>query len=225
MNKNEETSESWHSNLLNKFRNITIGAAMAESPAVMIASGWRQNNKGDYVQDQQDSEGVKQLRDNLSSISEMSPTNPAGVTLFGIGRGIQFGLQKLPQIQKMLTHPTWQKIYHGSPFNFTWKQARNSSRSSIGLHVTPNKKIADSFNSGSPVLEGYAPKPKVETIDIGFNNYDLVNPKYTMQAKPANSGNYYDIVLPDTKRIQMLERAGANPTISVKAKRVEIFIS
>jgi hypothetical protein len=51
MNKNEETSESWHSNLLNKFRNITIGAAMAESPAVMIASGWRQNNKGDYVQD------------------------------------------------------------------------------------------------------------------------------------------------------------------------------
>lgn len=55
-----------------------------------------------------------------------------------------------------------------------------SSRSSIGLHVTPNKKIADSFNSGSPVLEGYAPKPKVETIDIGFNNYDLVNPKYTM---------------------------------------------
>ena len=62
MNKNEETSESWHSNLLNKFRNITIGAAMAESPAVMIASGWRQNNKGDYVQDQQDSEGVKQLR-------------------------------------------------------------------------------------------------------------------------------------------------------------------
>lgn len=218
MNKNEETSESWHSNLLNKFRNITIGAAMAESPAVMIASGWRQNNKGDYVQDQQDSEGVKQLRDNLSSISEMSPTNPAGVTLFGIGRGIQFGLQKLPQIQKMLTHPTWQKIYHGSPFNFTWKQARNSSRSSIGLHVTPNKKIADSFNSGSPVLEGYAPKPKVETIDIGFNNYDLVNPKYTMQAKPANSGNCYDIVLPDTKRIQMLERAGANPTISVKTK-------
>lgn len=117
----------------------------------------------------------------------------------------------------MLTHPTWQKIYHGSPFNFTWKQARNSSRSSIGLHVTPNKKIADSFNSGSPVLEA---KPKVETIDIGFNNYDLVNPKYTMQAKPANSGNYYDIVLPDTKRIQMLERAGANPTISVKANNI-----
>ena len=100
MNKNEETSESWHSNLLNKFRNITIGAAMAESPAVMIASGWRQNNKGDYVQDQQDSEGVKQLRDNLSSISEMSPTNPAGVTLFGIGRGIQFGI--LPGNQQEL---------------------------------------------------------------------------------------------------------------------------
>lgn len=54
-------------------------------------------------------------------------------------------------------HPTWKKIYHGSPFTFTWKEARNSSRSNIGLHVTPNKKIADSFNSGSPTLEGYTP--------------------------------------------------------------------
>lgn len=104
MNKNEETSESWHSNLLNKFRNITIGAAMAESPAVMIASGWRQNNKGDYVQDQQDSEGVKQLRDNLSSISEMSPTNPAGVTLFGIGRGnIVWVIETSPDIENVNT--------------------------------------------------------------------------------------------------------------------------
>lgn len=79
---------------------------MAENPAVMTASGWRQNNTGEYVQDQQDSEGAKQLRDNLSSISEMSPTNPIGAILFGIGKEIQFGLQRLPEIQKILTHPT-----------------------------------------------------------------------------------------------------------------------
>ena len=202
--------------LVSKLLNGFIGAAMAENPAVMTASGWRQNNTGEYVQDQQDSEGAKQLRDNLSSISEMSPTNPIGATLFGIGKGIQFGLQRLPEIQKILTHPTWRKIYHGSPSTFTWKEARNSSRSNIGLHVTPNKKVADSFNSGSPLLEGYAPKPKVETIDIGFNNYDLINHEYTIQARPVNSGNYYDTVLPDTKRIQMLKKAGAKPTVSVR---------
>lgn len=35
-------------------RNAIFGAAMADQPAVMTASGWRQNEKGDYVQDQQD---------------------------------------------------------------------------------------------------------------------------------------------------------------------------
>lgn len=47
-------------------RNAVLGATMADQPAMMTASGWRQNEKGDYVQDQQDDPYVKQLRDNLA---------------------------------------------------------------------------------------------------------------------------------------------------------------
>ena len=49
MGENEKVKESWYSGLLNKFKNMTIGAAIAETPAIMIVSGWRQNNKGEYV--------------------------------------------------------------------------------------------------------------------------------------------------------------------------------
>lgn len=48
-------------------RNAVLGATMADQPAMMTASGWRQNEKGDYVQDQQNDPHVKQLRDNLAA--------------------------------------------------------------------------------------------------------------------------------------------------------------
>ena len=55
------------------FTNDMLGAAMAESPAVMTASGWRQNSSGDWVQDQIDDPGVAALRRNLAILG-------AGVT-------------------------------------------------------------------------------------------------------------------------------------------------
>lgn len=57
----------------NWFANGTLGAAMAESPAAMTASGWRQNSSGDWVQDQIDDPGVARLRKNLAILG-------AGVT-------------------------------------------------------------------------------------------------------------------------------------------------
>ena len=48
-------------------RNAVLGATMADQPATMTASGWRKDEKGDYVQDQQNDPHVKQLRDNLAA--------------------------------------------------------------------------------------------------------------------------------------------------------------
>lgn len=138
-----------------------------------------------------------------------------------VGKGVQYGLANLPKIQKALTHPTWQKIYHGSPFNFTWKTARPYSRANVGLHVSTNKNIAQSFSGNvNNIMEGYAPKPKVETIDIGFNNYNLLNTKYPIQARPLKGYDNYDIVLPDSKRLEMLKQAGAKPTVTLKNKSI-----
>ena len=74
------------SDFLSKFRNAVLGVTMADQPAMMTASGWRQNEKGDYVQDQQNDPYVKQLRDNLAA-------EGAGVMLgeFGLP-AIRFGI-------------------------------------------------------------------------------------------------------------------------------------
>lgn len=58
----------------NWFTRSMIGAAMAENPAVMTASGWQQNKQGNYVQKR--TKGSDQLADNLSALSWTSPTHP-----------------------------------------------------------------------------------------------------------------------------------------------------
>ena len=69
-------------------RNAVLGATMADQPAMMTASGWRQNEKGDYVQDQQNNPHVKQLRDNLA-------TEGMGVMLGEFGLPAIHGLYNL----------------------------------------------------------------------------------------------------------------------------------
>lgn len=66
------------------FANASLGAAMSESPSVMTASGWRQNENGEHVQDQTNNEGVQELRNNLSIISGLSPTHPINAAFAGI---------------------------------------------------------------------------------------------------------------------------------------------
>lgn len=67
MSTNNKNNESKQSSGLNWFRNAVLGATMADQPAMMTASGWRQNEKGDYIQDQQNDPHVKQVRDNLAA--------------------------------------------------------------------------------------------------------------------------------------------------------------
>lgn len=63
----------------NWFTRSTIGAAMAENPAIMTASGWQQDKQGDYVQKR--TKGSDQLADNLAVISWMAPTHPGNVVI------------------------------------------------------------------------------------------------------------------------------------------------
>lgn len=65
----------------NWFTNATIGAAMAENPSVMTASGWRRDNSGNMVQDAISEPGVDKLRNNLAAISTLSFTHPSNVVL------------------------------------------------------------------------------------------------------------------------------------------------
>lgn len=54
------------------FSNATLGAMIADNPAVATASGWRYNKDGKVVQDKQDDPGVTQLRENLADLSMLA---------------------------------------------------------------------------------------------------------------------------------------------------------
>lgn len=180
-----------------------------------MRTGTRQ---GDFI-NYTDAEGKRQR---VPAATGMSGTDPVGslvVETIATGKPtakiIEYIGKNLPILQKIITHPTYKKIYHGTKQKFNWNEARNFSRSNVGMHVSPNRKIAEKFaGNDGVIMEGYAPKPTRETIDIWYNNYDLLNPKYRLQARPVNSGSSYDIVLPDTKRLTMLQKAGAEPSIN-----------
>lgn len=59
----------------------SLGAMMADAPAVATASGWTYDNNGNIVQTEQDSEGAKKLRENLTQIAMMPMMDFAGETI------------------------------------------------------------------------------------------------------------------------------------------------
>lgn len=73
------------------FTNATINAAVAENPAVATASGWTQDENGNWVQ--RPTPETDRLANNLAEISLMSPTNPVTATIDG---GIRLGLKTVP---------------------------------------------------------------------------------------------------------------------------------
>lgn len=85
MDKNEEKDKPNERGFVDRFRNVILSATMADQPAIMTASGWRQNEKGDYVQDQQNNPHVEQLRDNLAVIAGTADGNA----------GIDFGIETI----------------------------------------------------------------------------------------------------------------------------------
>ena len=70
--KQTEPKQNW-------FTRSTIGAAMAENPAIMAASGWQQDKQGDYVQKR--NKGSNELAEDLAVISWMAPSHPGNVII------------------------------------------------------------------------------------------------------------------------------------------------
>ena len=88
MGEKENNNNQNRSPVTRWLRKAVLGATMADQPAMMTASGWRQNEKGDYVQDQQNDPHVIQLRDNLAA-------EGAGVILGEFGIPAVYGLYNL----------------------------------------------------------------------------------------------------------------------------------
>lgn len=192
---------------INWFTNATIGAAMAENPAIMTASGWKQK---DGQWEQKPTKESKQLAENIATISTFSPTNPATA----IGDVI---INKLipPTFQlakSYLKHPTWQTYYHGSPVPFNIKEAKMGTPYDMGLHFTKNKKVAKSFVDGSSsgvVYKFRAPRPKVTTSDLHDNGVQHLQQNYKLQSR-----RNYDFNIQDKQLLQDLKNSGIDYKIT-----------
>lgn len=79
----------------NWFTRATLGAMIAENPAVAAASGWIQDSNGDYIQ--KPTKESEQLATHIATLSTFSPTNPSYI----IGNQILKGIKTAYKI----THP------------------------------------------------------------------------------------------------------------------------
>lgn len=193
----------------NWFTNATIGAAMAEDPSVMTASGWKQNSNGDWAQSPD--EGSKQLADDLAVISSFSPTNYATAVGDALISKVGYPLyqlvknkQLLPYIKSYLTHPTWQTYYHGSPISFNVNEAKMGTPADMGLHVTRNKDVTNNFGGVSYKMR--APRPKVTTSDLWANGVEHLS-KDRVFFKPS-AGSYTDFNIADKQLLDDLNKSG-----------------
>lgn len=158
---NSNNNQNW-------FVRGMIGAAMAENPAVMTASGWKQDKNGNW--EQKRTEESNKLADNLAVISWMSPTHP-GTAAFekAIGIASKYGtnvynrfrfantkLAPVSEVSKVLEKRLLPKIdkktgarYYAEPDYEILKQNTDGNSTIIGgvsaepgitteLHFTPN---------------------------------------------------------------------------------------
>ena len=207
------------SDWLQKIKNAIIGGAVAESPAVMTASGWKQDKDGNWKQEPD--KGSQQLAENIATIGEAGVTAPTLVSDIGLVlKGITHPVKTAGTVKQtvldmlwFLKNPRATKVYHGtrSPEFTDLRQGKPYSVGSVGIHVTPKKEIAQSFVSrGGHILEGYIPKHNMETIDLWGNNYNLLSNNIRYKALPKGQG-FYEASGEPKLFFSLLQKYGAKP--------------
>lgn len=114
----------------NWFTRATLGAMIAENPAVAAASGWIQDSNGDYIQ--KPTKESEQLATHIATLSTFSPTNPSYIIgqlqdllKYKIGEGAEaLVIDNSPtQVAKITSYPSGvyagrDKIPHSVPLKF-----------------------------------------------------------------------------------------------------------
>lgn len=217
----------------NWFTNATIGAAMADNPSIMTASGWKQNK--DKRWEQKPTKESKQLSENLSIISGLSPTHPTTAVGDAIISKVAYPIYQLiknkqfiPYVKSYLKHPTWETYYHGSPTSFDITQARMGTANDMGLHATKNRQVAKGFMEEDPTGQVYkfrAPRYKATTSDLwnnGVQNHLSTNYVIKKHALDGGSYDYFNMLdkklLNDIIKSKVPYKLTLNPNAAIIGK-------
>lgn len=113
---------------LSWLKNATLGAAIAENPAVATASGWHIDSETGKVSQHYPTKEERQLGNNLAVISAFSPTNPETAI---IGAGVR---KITPIILKAAS-----KVKQEIPYLFP-KAKLYSDNSTVNAYATPARR-------------------------------------------------------------------------------------
>lgn len=159
--------ESFWSKLGKGFVNATIGASVAEAPAIQIANGWYIDDDGNWKQDTE-RPGAKQLRPALAAIGATGAAvvTPGGIPSMLIGTGTEIGERAL--FGKSLGDITSNFVKNHNPFSkerdhylgsfghMVWNAGSNMVRPEYGLYGSGKFLTKSSFTPSNVKSLKYA---------------------------------------------------------------------
>lgn len=162
----------WGTKLWNWLKNSAQTAAIAESPAVMTASGWRVDKNGKAKQDQQNTKEVKQLRNNLATIGEAGITAP---TLVGDIEGLYNVVRHPVQTYNMVKLAAKEIPLQAQQYMQGWKNWVERMQPKLTNHSYNSEKLISIGNaSKNKALDYYKSQEFIgRAKKAGFNNSEI----------------------------------------------------
>lgn len=135
-------------------------------------------------------QGVNDMVQNGANLSNLFQTG-LGALVLGSESNIVNAINNHPNLVAFLRHPTYKKYYHGSPYDFDLSKAYMGTINDLGLHASGSRKAVKWATDGSKtgvIKEFWAPRPSMETIDLGNNGKSHLMDKIDLQVDGTHSG-------------------------------------
>ena len=180
---------------LNWLSNAAQIGAIAESPAVMTASGWKVDRNGKVKQDQQNTKEVKQLRNNLTTIGEAGVTAP---TLVGDIGALYNAVRHPVQTYNVAKLAAKEIPLQAQQYMQGWKNWVERMQPKLTNHSYNSEKLISIGNaSKNKALDYYKSQEFIgRAKKAGFNNSEISQLQNELQdmlthsqVKSSNSSN------------------------------------
>lgn len=186
-----------------RLTNALIGMAVADNPAVMTASGWKQDKNGNWTQKRTKED--EQLGKNLAVLSTMSPTHPLSAAIGGAINKLS-NLARIRQVYGMqlngikLTKSSTQKLFDDLITGNITPEAM--AYIPQGLRATTTKVPSEVYqsvaNSTIPRMIRHRPYMKAEDLARSIDNtfarskYAEFLPEVYEAAGQSGYGGFYN---------------------------------
>lgn len=137
-------------------------------------------------------QGVNDMVQNGTNLLNLFQTG-LGTLVLGSESNIVNAINNHPNLVAFLRHPTYKKYYHGSPYDFDLSKAYMGTDFDFGLHAANSRRAAEWATDGSKtgvIKEFWAPRPSLETIDLGLNDARHLLKEKSFELSPNHTATH-----------------------------------